>query len=150
MPLAESSISLVIATVVGAVAAAMAASLPPADAAAAAAQAASLLDDSRLRLVCVAGSLGGALLSVMLFTISTHKELAQKLVSSSISGIVFAPVIIRYTHLESSTDLVLAVSAVTALLSWGVLQIAVPFAQTWFRKRYMPADEENEKPTQKL
>ena len=146
MPLAESSITLVIATVVGAVAAAMAASLP--DASAAVTQAASLLDDSRLRLVCVAGSLGGAVLSVMLFTIQTHKELAQKLISSSISGIVFSPVIIRYAHLESSTDLVLAVSAVTALLSWGVLQIAVPFAQSWFRRRYLP--DEDSKPTTKL
>jgi hypothetical protein len=122
MPAAESAISLVIAAAVGMFAAAAAAVLPTPDPAAAV----SVMDDARLRLICVAGSLGGAVLSVALFKLGNVRDMAVKLASSSISGILFAPMALRWLGWTRDLDAVLAVSGMTALLSWTVLQMAVP------------------------
>lgn len=124
MPLAESSIPLVIAAVVCMLSTLLAAIVPDADAAQAGGIV--IMDDSRLRLICIAGSLGGAVVSVMLFTVTSHKELARKMTVSCISGIVFSPVIMRYVSLDPTTDYVLLCSAVTAMLSWTLLQTVIP------------------------
>lgn len=143
--LAESSISIVVAATLGALSALLAAIMPEPSTAASLA----LMDDSRLRLICIAGSLGGAVLSVMLFKIDNHKELVRKLCCSSISGVVFSPIVIRHFQMDSSTDYVLAVSAVTALLSWSLLQILIPFVTKHITQKIV-GDSEAEKPTTKL
>lgn len=125
MPIAESSASILIAACVGMLSSLLAAVIP--DPAAAAAGIV-IMDDTRLRLICIAGSLGGAVVSVMLFSVTTHKELARKLTVSSLSGVIFSPVIMRYIAVPASTDYVLVISAVTALLSWSALQTVVPMA----------------------
>lgn len=125
MPIAESSASLLIAACVGMLTSLLAATIPDP---ATAATGIVIMDDTRLRLICMAGSLGGAVMSVMLFTVTTHKELARKLTLSSLSGLIFSPVIMRYLAVPVSTDYVLVVSAVTALLSWTSLQTVVPMA----------------------
>lgn len=122
MPAAESAISLVIAAAVGMFAAAAAAVLPTPDPNAVA----SVMDDARLRLICIAGSLGGAVLSVGLFKMSHARDMAVKLVCSSFSGILFAPMVLRWLGWSRDIDAVLAVSGLTALMSWTILQKAVP------------------------
>lgn len=126
MPLAESSATLLIAACLGVVTSLLAAVMP--DAATAAGVV--IMDDSRLRLICVAGSLGGSVVGVMLFAVATHRELARKLTVSSISGVVFSPWLIRYAGGGISTDYVLVISAITALLSWPILQTAIPLVIT--------------------
>lgn len=122
MPIAESSASLLVATCLGALASLLAAVMP--DPAAVAGIV--IMDDSRLRLICIAGSLGGSVLSVVLFKVVTHQELARKLAGSSLSGVIFSPIIVRYLGVAVSTDFVLVISAVTALLSWTILPTVVP------------------------
>ena len=86
----------------------------------------SIIDDNRLRLICVAGSLGGAVISIMLFATGSHKELARKLTVSALAGILLTPMLLRYLTWTSQTDAILAVSAIVAMLSWSVLQTVVP------------------------
>lgn len=131
MPAAESAISLVIAAAVGMFAAAAAAVLPTPDPTAVL----SVMDDARLRLICVAGSLGGAVLSVGLFKLHHVRDMAVKLVCSSFSGILFAPMVLRWLGWSRDIDAVLAVSGLTALMSWTVLQKAVPALTRMAAKR---------------
>lgn len=131
MPLASTSFSLVIAASIGILSALAAALMPDPETAAAL----SLVDDNRLRLICVAGSLGGAVMSVMLFQVKTNRELAAKLTTSALAGIMFAPMILRYLKLADLTDAILAVSAIVALLSWTVLQSIVPMAANLLKRK---------------
>jgi len=124
MPAAESAISLIVAATVGMFAAAAAAVMPTPDPDPAGAI--GIMDDARMRLICVAGSLGGAVLSVCIFKITHVRDLSVKLVSSSFSGILFAPMVLRWLNWGRDVDAVLAVSAATALVSWSLLQAAVP------------------------
>lgn len=108
------------------------ATLAAASAAAAAtvesATSAALLDDTHLRLICITGSLGGAVLSVLLFPQpkTTSRTMAMKLLTSGLSGILFAPKLLTYMGWMRDTDTVLAISAIVSLLSIGVLRIAIP------------------------
>jgi len=132
MPIAESSLSILLCAALGMFAAAGAAAIPPLPPEAAGA---AVMDDTRLRLICVAGSLGGAVLSVALFRLRTPREMAGKLVSSSVAGILFAPMLIRWLGWARDVDAVLAVSGVTALMSWTVLQSIVPMLAGSITKR---------------
>lgn len=72
MPIASTSASIILAAGLGIISAVAAALLPDPSSA----SAFSLVDDNRLRLICVAGSLGGSVMSVMLFQVKTNRELA--------------------------------------------------------------------------
>jgi FtsH-binding integral membrane protein len=122
MPLASTSFAIVLAAGLGIISAICAALLPDPTTT----TALSLVDDNRLRLICVAGSLGGAVMSVMLFQVKTNRELAAKLTTSALAGIMFSPMLLRYLRWADLTDAILATSAIVALLSWTVLQSAVP------------------------
>lgn len=122
MPAAESAISLIVAATVGMFAAAAAAVMPTPDPT----EAIGIMDDARMRLICVAGSLGGAVLSVCLFKLTCVRDLSVKLVSSSFSGILFAPMVLRWLNWGRDVDAVLAISGATALVSWSLLQALVP------------------------
>ncbi len=95
-----------------------------------------ILDDSKLRLICLAGAVGGAILSVALFHKegSSAKTLARKLTASSIAGVIMAPMVLRWSGLGFGTDAMLFVSGAVALLSWGVLMSAVPMAVAYINK----------------
>lgn len=123
MPACEAAASILLAAVLGAAAAITAAVMPAVDTQQAMT---SIMDDSRLRLICVAGSLGGAVLSVGLFNARTVRDLSIKLSCSSISGVIFAPMVLRWLGWAADTDAVLCISGVTALMSWSVLLAAVP------------------------
>jgi hypothetical protein len=131
MPLASTSASIIIAAGIGIISAAAAALLPDPSTA----SALSIVDDNRLRLICVAGSLGGAVMSVMLFQVKTNRELAAKLTTSALAGIMFAPMILRYLKWADLTDAILAVSATVAMLSWTVLQSIVPMAANLLKRK---------------
>jgi hypothetical protein len=132
MPAAESAVSLLVAAAVGMFAAVAAAVLPTPDPEAVM----TVMDDARLRLICVAGSLGGAVLSVCLFKLGQVRDMAVKLVSSSFAGILFAPMVLRWSGWARDVDAVLAISGLTALLSWTVLQRAVPALTKVATKRF--------------
>jgi hypothetical protein len=131
MPIASTSIAIVLAVGLGIISAAAAALLPDPSTA----SALSIVDDNRLRLICVAGSLGGAVMSVMLFRVKTNRELAAKLTTSALAGIMFAPMILRYLKWADLTDAILAVSATVAMLSWTVLQSIVPMAANLLKRK---------------
>lgn len=119
MALAESSV-LVSAVAIAAIAAAAAAVAPEV------AHAVNVIDDQKLRLICVAGSLGGAVLSVGVFPPRHIRDMAFKLMCSGISGVLFSPVLLRWLGWSVDTDVVLATSGAVALLSWASLQVGVP------------------------
>jgi hypothetical protein len=123
MPACESAAAVILAAALGALTALTAAVIPGVDAQQAMT---SIMDDQRLRLICVAGSLGGAVLSVGLFNTRTVRDLSIKLSCSSISGVIFAPMALRWLGWAADTDAVLCTSGITALMSWSVLQTAVP------------------------
>jgi hypothetical protein len=89
-------------------------------------QSVNVMDDARLRLVCICGSLGGALLSVLLFPLPRTKPLIAKLFASGLAGMMFSPMIVRWDGLTLDTDTMLFVSGMVALLSYSMLQMAVP------------------------
>lgn len=127
MPIVESSLPIIVAAAVGMLSAILAALMPDP----VTVQSLGLMDDSRLRLICIAGSLAGAVVSVVLFEVSTHKELARKLTCSALSGVIFTPILIQYFGWPSGTDYVLGISACTALLSWSLLLSVLPQLLTW-------------------
>jgi len=131
MPIASTSIAIVLAAGLCIISAVAAALMPDPSSA----SAFSLVDDNRLRLICVAGSLGGAVMSIMLFQVKTNRELAAKLTTSALAGIMFAPMILRYLKWADLTDAILAVSAIVALLSWTVLQSIVPMAANLLKRK---------------
>lgn len=93
----------------------------------AAASTVNIIDDQKLRIICIIGALGGSVLSIVLFPVGNHRQLAGKLFGSSIAGIIGTPMLMRWFAIEPQTDPLLFVSCVVALLSWSILQIAVPF-----------------------
>lgn len=111
-----------------------------------------VMDDARLRLVCLAGSLGGGLLSIMIFPLPTTKALVGKLFASGIAGMMFSPMVMRWSSLPLDTDMLLFVSCVVALLSYTLLQGIVPmanrFIEKWFGSKLdtTPYDVEDGRP----
>lgn len=102
-----------------------------------------IFDDSKLRGWCIAGSCGGAILSIFLFPLPNPKELAFKLLASGISGMMFSPMFLRWIGWQVDVDTVLFTSGGVALFSWGVLQILVPLVTkfvppifAWFAKKF--------------
>lgn len=132
MPLASTpAVSIIIAAGIGIISAAAAALLPDPSTA----SALSIVDDNRLRLICVAGSLGGAVMSIMLFSVNSPRELAAKLTTAALAGIMFSPMLLRYLRWADRTDAILAVSAAVALLSWTILQSIVPMAAAMLKRK---------------
>jgi hypothetical protein len=107
------------------------------------ARALTVMDDDRMRMVCLAGSIGGALLSILLFMGDAPKArpMIAKLFASGIAGMIFSPMAIKWANLSVDTDTLLFVSGVVALMSYSVLQKAVPLfnklGEKWLVSRTM-------------
>lgn len=122
--------ALIYTAVAGAIAAIMAANAPDPHEVMHAAL--NIIDDSKLRLICIAGSLGGAILSVGLMPPPPAqserafiRRLALRISCASIAGVLFSPMLMRWLHIEPQTDAVLAVSGIVSLASWSVLPLVV-------------------------
>lgn len=140
MPEIETYLMIIATAIVGAMSAIIASTSPEiAIAATAGMEAMSngtvvIFEDFKLRGWCIAGACGGALVSILVFPLPKPRALAFKLVASGISGMMFSPMIIRWSGLQVDVDTVVFVSGIVALLSWGCIQIAVPVATKIFGK----------------
>ena len=99
-----------------------------------------ILNDTQMRFACLAGALGGAVLSVLIFPpkMVTHRTIASKFFASGISGIIFAPIALRWLRLPRDFDTVLGTAAGVALTAIGVLRIAVPLWERMAGKQLSP------------
>ena len=105
-------------------------------------------DDSALRLICIAGSIGGALLSILLFPPTSARAMAGKMTASVLAGAMFTPVLLRWTNFPPDADVMLCAAGIVALLSWSVLMICVPLAQGAVRRwldKWLPTGDTKDK-----
>lgn len=106
----------------------------------------SIMDDNALRLFCFIGAMGGGWASVWLFPrekddtgtqipMST-KELGGKFTVSIAAGTMLTPMLMQWWKLSITSDWCMGTAFLVALLSWGLLKIAVPiatmFGVKWF------------------
>lgn len=94
-----------------------------------------VMDDTKLRMVCVCGSIGGALLSVGLFPSRRPRLMVIKFFCSAISGIMFAPWLGSKFGIPAATDAMLGWSGLVALCSYTVIQrVVVPLVEKASRR----------------
>lgn len=112
----------------------------------------SIIDDQTLRLVCISGSLAGAVVSVLAFpTVSKLsnsydlRKMAGKFLVSTIVGVLATPILFRWFHIPYDVDFVLGTSAAVSLVSWMVLQGVVPRIEKLIISK-VPKVEEEESP----
>ncbi len=102
----------------------------------------SVMDDGRLRIACLLGSLGGGILSTLLFPLGRPKEYAGKILGSSITGLIFSPKLMEWLHWDADLTNVVAMSGIVSLLSWSVLQPLVPLLGNlitkWVGSKFKP------------
>lgn len=105
-------------------------------------------NDSALRLICIAGSIGGSILSILLFPPASARAMAGKMTASVIAGALFTPILIRWVDIVPDADVLLCGAAVVSLLSWSILMAAVPivqnFARKWLQVKF-PEDKDDDK-----
>jgi hypothetical protein len=105
-----------------------------------------VLDDERMRLVCVIGAIGGAVISALIFTPpkATGRQFAIKIAASSLAGIFFTPAIIYKFGMEITFDVVAPSAAAVALVSVGALRVLVPLWEKHFTGRFRPPNAEDD------
>ena len=90
----------------------------------------SIIDNSKLRLFCIAGAGIGSLittmLSVYLLPRASPREFLTKLIGSFLLSISMSPMIIRWTHFSIDAESILFASTVVATCGWGVLVAIKP------------------------
>jgi hypothetical protein len=86
----------------------------------------SILDDGRLRIACILGSCGGGIVSSIFFPFGTAKLFASRIIGSIICGVMFSPKILSWFSWDTTTDNVICMSGMVALLSWTVIQFFMP------------------------
>jgi len=97
-----------------------------------------IMEDNMLRLFCFIGAMGGAWASVWMFPrekddtgtqipMST-KELGGKFTVSVGAGTMLTPMLMQWWQMPLVSDWCLGTAFLVALLSWGVLKLAVPIA----------------------
>lgn len=87
-----------------------------------------ILTNVEMRFACIIGALLGAMLQTAIFPpkVITSKAIAVKMGTSAASGIMLAPLIIRYTNIAPGFDVVLGISGIVALIAIGVIKLVVP------------------------
>lgn len=108
-------------------------------------------DDSGLRLTCIAGSIGGAVLSVFLFPPTSSRAMAGKMCGSVIAGTIFTPAIMRWMGAAPDADSLLFCAGTVALTSWTVLLTLMPMlptvAKQWLNGKAPTATDNQNPPT---
>jgi hypothetical protein len=92
-----------------------------------------IIDDNKLRIWCLIGAMGASIVGVCLFKWTGPRDLALKLVGSSLIGFIFTPGVMRYLEITPEVDLVLLWSAGVALFGAGILKGVFP-AVIWTGK----------------
>lgn len=80
--------------------------------------------------VCLAGGIGGGIISVVIFPNDTIKKTAFKWLASSLASGLFSPAIAQYLSIQQDLVYILALSAGIGLFSWGVILVVVPIFGT--------------------
>lgn len=102
-----------------------------------------IMDDEKMRLVCIIGAIGGGVLTTLL---SSEKEpsarglIARVLISTG-SGIMFTPAVFHWMNWQANTDSLLTVSAITAMVSVGVLKTVLPLWQKFIANKLSPPSQ---------
>ncbi len=105
---------------------------------------AGVLDDDRLRLWCILGSIGGAFLSLTVFPPAEAPERVTawryftKLGASFFCGFALSPFIVEHLALELTSSNAVSVSFMTALFAVSGLHAALPVVEQWWT-RYLKA-----------
>lgn len=102
----------------------------------------SFSDAQRLLGVCISGGIGGGLVGVILFPLSTVKQTGLKWVASSIAAGIFGPASCQYFAIDHNLFYSLAMAGSIGLTAWGVLLIVVPLVGDSARralKRWFPS-----------
>lgn len=90
-----------------------------------------IYDAVSLRLLCLCGSVGGALVSVLIFPPKEGKgspvrQMAIKFLASGLAAALFTPAIMRRMGIEMVGDYVLAMSGFVSIISVTLLQEVTP------------------------
>lgn len=109
--------------------------------------------DQRLIAICLAGGIGGGVVAVLMFPLTTARLNAFKFLGSSILTALFVPAICQHFAIEERFTYVLAASGLFGFTCWGVFIIFTPIFQRmaaaagrWFLGRNLPgADEEGKR-----
>lgn len=113
-------------------------------------------DKTDMRLVCLAGSTGGAFVYIFISyfwpetgskTPQEHgMRLVAKFLSSWICGMIFSPLVFRWLHIPADADMVLGISGCTALGATSIIHRAIPQVTSWALSRLPKAPAPEVKP----
>jgi hypothetical protein len=138
----DSLIAVIVSAIVAMLASVVGALMPALQEASVAAQdlikSITIMDDARMRLVCLAGSIGGALLAVGVFWKEGQKvrPLIIKLFCSVLVGVLFAPYLARKSGVSLDTDSLLFISGIVGVSGLSTLQLILPFLPEIWAKTF--------------
>lgn len=110
-------------------------------------------EDQRLICICIAGGIGGGILSVLLFPKTTLRSTAAKWLVSPITAGIFGPALCQFYNLQRDIWYALAANGAIGLFAWSTLFVVLPlapdvakyFAKKWFPNAFRPEEEDNAK-----
>ncbi|MGC4016140.1 MAG: hypothetical protein QM755_16695 [Luteolibacter sp.] len=94
-----------------------------------------IASDSTLRLWCICGALIGAAVRICMHPPKTQGGYARAFVTSMGSGLVVAPMALRYLGWTPDADHVLFTSGAVAFLAWIGLEGVELLVRKWFKKK---------------
>ncbi len=104
-----------------------------------------IMDDARLRYTCIIGAIGGALISIAMFSTPKFRPMAAKFIVSAVSGSMLTPVIMRVSAVPVDTDWTIGAACMVAILAYSVIHALAPLVPralaAIFRQKYMPEDD---------
>lgn len=102
-----------------------------------------IMDDEKMRLICIIGAVGGGVLSALIFSPpqATGRMFAVKVGSSSLAGILFTPSLVHWLGWTLNIDTLLGTSAGIALVGIGVIRVAVPLWAKYAARKFGPPDD---------
>lgn len=98
-----------------------------------------IFENSRLTAFTVIGSTIGALLTIGIFPdskVDTTRQLSLKFGCSLLSGIAFTPSTMYYLAIPSTSDLVIAVSALTAITAVSLIHKLMPKIESFLENKF--------------
>lgn len=105
-----------------------------------------IMDNARLRYTCIIGALGGAVISIAMFSTPRFRPMAAKFTVSAVTGSMITPSLMRVWNVPQDTDWILASAFAVSICAYSVLQALVPLVPrslAWaFRTKYMPPEED--------